>query len=111
MQRRGYAIIGQRVRVGRHDEIDLVARRSGVLVFVEVKTRRSESFGRPAAAVNRRKRHFLCRAAIRYMRRLRPAPAYFRFDVIEVIGAPGGPPPTIRHIENAFALESRYRAP
>lgn len=111
LRRRGYAIIGRRVRVGRRDEIDLLARRGGVLVFVEVKTRRNETFGRPAAAVTRRKRHYLSRAAVRYMRRLKPAPQYFRFDVVEVVGAPDGPPPVIRHIENAFTLESRYRAP
>lgn len=111
LQRRGYAIIGRRVRVGRRDEIDLVTRQGSVLVFVEVKTRKNEQFGRPAQAITPRKRHCLCRAAVRYMRRLHPPPSYFRFDVVEVVGAPGGPPPVIRHIENAFTLERRYRAP
>jgi hypothetical protein len=36
-------------------------------------------------------------------------PDYIRFDVIEVIGEPGGNEPEIRHIENAFPLDSSYR--
>ncbi|MGI6087825.1 MAG: YraN family protein [Kiritimatiellia bacterium] len=111
LRRRGYTIIGQRIRVGRRDEIDMVARHDNTLVFVEVKTRKTETFGRPAAAVTSRKRHCLSRAAVRYMRRMHPTPRCFRFDVVEVVGVPDGPPPVIRHIENAFALESRYRMP
>jgi len=82
-----------------------------VLVFVEVKTRRSESFGRPLAAVNRAKRHYLSRAAVRYLKRLRRPPAAFRFDIVEVIGAPGVREPTVRHVENAFPLDRCYRVP
>ena len=59
LRRRGYTIIGQRIRVGRRDEIDMVARHDNTLVFVEVKTRKTETFGRPAAAVTSRKRHCL----------------------------------------------------
>jgi putative endonuclease len=107
---KGYRILGARVRVGRHDEIDLVARHDGVLVFVEVKTRKNEDFGRPIDAVKRDKRRKLSRAAVRYMKRLRRKPDYFRFDVVEVIGTEGAPP-EIRHIENAFTLEAGYRVP
>ena len=71
LEGRGYRILGRRVRVGRRDEIDLVARAGETLVFVEVKTRRGEDFGRPAEAVDRDKRRALSRAAIRYLRRLR----------------------------------------
>ena len=105
---KGYHILGMRVRVGRHDEIDLVARHHDALVFVEVKTRKNEDFGRPIHAVDRDKRRRLSRAAIRYMKRLRSKPPYFRFDVVEVIGEEGGTP-EIRHIENAFQLEGGYR--
>ncbi len=111
LRQKGYAILGRRVRVGRRDEIDLVARDGAVLVFVEVKTRATEDFGRPCAAVNRAKRHYLSRAAVRYLRHLRSRPHAIRFDVVEVVGAVDAPVPLIRHIENAFPLDRCYRVP
>lgn len=107
----GLAILGRRVRVGRRDEIDLVARDGREIVFIEVKTRRNEDFGRPISAVDRRKRAAASRAALRYLRKARQTGACFRFDVVEVVGFEGGPPPTVRHIKNAFGLDRRYRAP
>jgi Holliday junction resolvase-like predicted endonuclease len=59
-----------------------------VLVFVEVKTRKNEDFGRPISSVNKAKRHRLSRAAVGYLKRQKPPPDYFRFEVIEVIGEP-----------------------
>lgn len=111
LRRQGFAILGCRVRPNRHDEIDLVAQHGDTLVFVEVKTRGSEFFGRPAAAVDRRKRHRLCRAAACYLRRTGYPGRYYRFDVVEVVGRPGGAPPLIRHLADAFRLETRYRFP
>lgn len=108
---KGFKILGRRVRVGTRDEIDLVARDRDSLVFVEVKTRKSEDFGRPLAAVDRAKRHSLSRAAIRYMMRLRKRPDYFRFDVVEVIGSAETSDPDIRHVENAFQMDRTYRVP
>lgn len=108
---KGYRILGSRVRVGRRDELDLVARHGDVLVFVEVKTRGTEEFGRPISSVNGAKRRALSRAAIGYLRRLRQKPPYFRFDVVEVVGAEGSGDPLLRHIENAFTLNPRYRIP
>jgi putative endonuclease len=106
---RKYEISGQRVRVGRHDELDIIAEHEGVLVFIEVKTRRSEQFGRPVSAVNREKRRRLSRAAVGYLRKRKLRPDYIRFDVVEVIGTPAGEAPVIRHIENAFPLDPAYR--
>ena len=106
-------VLGRRVKVGR-DEIDLVLEerdaRGREIVFVEVKTRSSELFGGGRAAMDRRKRHALCRAVARYMRRLPPTP--FRIDLVEVYGrADSGAPPRIEHQRAAVPMELRYAAP
>ncbi len=109
----GMRIRAKRLRVGRRDEIDLLAQDGQQLVFVEVKTRKTESFGRPITAVDRAKRLHMSRAAVRYVRRLRDPKIFFRFDVVEVIGSPDDPPEkvVVRHIPNAFQLERRYMLP
>ena len=105
---KGYRILGRRVRVAGRDEIDLVARDGKVLVFVEVKTRASERYGRPIAAVDRHKRRVTSRAAMRYIRKLKDPDIPFRFDVVEVVGTPEEGVETIRHIEEAYPLDQRY---
>ena len=113
LKNKGYQILGRNVRFGSRCELDLVARSPApeVLVFVEVKTRKTEAFGRPMSAVDRGKRRALGRAALRYLRRIQARPAHIRFDVVEVVGSPDGEPPVVRHIENAFSLGPGYRLP
>ncbi len=111
LARKGFKILGRRIRFGGQAELDLVVRDGATLVFVEVKTRATEDFGRPIDAVNRGKRKSLSRAAIRYVQRLRQKPEFIRFDVVEVIGHEGGEDPIIRHIKNVFSLEGGYRWP
>ena len=112
LKRQGWSILARRARTDRRNELDLVARADDTLVFVEVKTRASETFGRPMDAVTPAKRRHLSRAAVRYVSRRRIRLPYVRFDVIEVIGRPdAGEAPVIRHIENAFPLAGRYRFP
>ncbi len=83
----GLKFVAGRVRVGRN-EIDLIMedpRPEGrVIVFVEVKTRASHLFGGGFAAVDRRKRRSLCRAAIDWLRNC--SPTRFRIDVVLVYG-------------------------
>ena len=103
-------VLGRRVKVGR-DEIDLVLEESDArgreIVFVEVKARSSDLFGGGLAAVDRRKRRALCRAAARWMRR-RPAEP-FRIDVVEVVGdASRGAPDRVLHFRNAVPLDLRF---
>lgn len=81
LERRGYRIVGQNIRIGR-GEIDLIAYDRDVLVFVEVKARRSDRFGGPTWAVDPRKQRRLGVLAAGYMarRRLRDCPC--RFDLV-----------------------------
>ena len=109
LKSKGWKIVGERVRVGRHDEIDIIAQDANVLVFIEVKTRKNENFGRPFSAVNREKRRRISRAALTWLKKKTKPPDHIRFDVVEVIGEPDGHAPGIRHIENAFQLGASYK--
>lgn len=106
LRRKGWKALGRNVRFGGRMELDLVMRqpRPPVLVFVEVKTRRSEAWGRPADAVDAEKRRAAGRAGAKYRRALGArAPRHWRYDVVEVVGEPGAKAPLVRHIEGAWS--------
>ena len=107
LQRKGLKFLTANYRSPR-GEIDLVLRDGDCLVFAEVKTRSSEEWTRPAAAVNRERRQRLSRAALDYLRLLRNPPVKIRFDIVEVLLA-DGELKEIRHLPNAFSLERPYR--
>jgi putative endonuclease len=89
-------------------EIDLIFRDADCLVFVEVKTRSSEDWTRPAAAVNADKRRRLSRCALDYLRLLKQPPVKIRFDVVEVLLAEGRVR-EVRHLPNTFSLSQPWR--
>jgi putative endonuclease len=89
-------------------EIDLIFREDDCLVFVEVKTRSSEEWTRPAAAVNRERRQRLSRTALDYLRLLKNPPVKIRFDIVEVILRDGAVQ-EVRHLPNTFAMARPYR--
>ncbi|MFO7588206.1 MAG: YraN family protein [Gemmatimonadota bacterium] len=100
LEGRGLNVIARNWRAGRL-EIDLVAREGRAVVFVEVKTRRLGSGGRPAEAVDDRKRRNLVRAAGAWIAAHPGTGGEFRFDVVEVTLAAGGPP-LVDHWPDAF---------
>jgi putative endonuclease len=89
-------------------EIDLIFRDGDCLVFIEVKTRSSEEWTRPAAAVNARKRRLLSQTALDYLKRLKNPTVNIRFDIVEVLLADGAVQ-EIRHLPNTFTLARPYR--
>ena len=91
-----------------HGEIDLVFRDGDCLVFVEVKTRSSENWTRPAAAVNAAKRRRLSQTALAYLRQLKNPRVKIRFDIVEVLLAEGKVR-EVRHLPNTFPLERPFR--
>ena len=97
----GHRVLYRNFRAPQGGEVDLVCRdtRHGELVFVEVKTRSSEDFGRPAEAVNLKKQRLIIRGAMRWLQLLSMPDITYRFDIVEVVI---GPPLEIRHWENAF---------
>ena len=89
-------------------EIDLIFRDGKCLVFVEVKTRSSEEWSRPARAVDARKKRLLSQTAFDYLRLLKDPQVPIRFDIVEVLLA-DGEVAEVRHLPNAFSLSAPYR--
>src|SRR5436309_4263433 len=100
LKRQGLKFLTANFRSER-GEIDLVFRDHECLVFVEVKTRSSEDWVRPAAAVNARKRRLLSLCAFDYLRLLKNPPVKIRFDIVEVL-LQDGAVREVRHLPNPF---------
>ena len=92
----------------KRGEIDLVFRDDTCLIFVEVKTRSSEDWTRPAAAVNARKKRLLSQTALDYLRLLKNPQVKIRFDIVEVLLADGAVR-EIRHLPNTFPMSQPLR--
>lgn len=102
LERRGLRVLARNWRI-RLGELDLVAQDGPVLVFVEVKARRSDAFVDPSAGVDIRKRHRLRRLAEAYLALERPDPSPCRFDVVSVVLEQGRDrTPAVRHMVDAF---------
>jgi putative endonuclease len=107
LQRQGMKFLTANFRTPR-GEIDLIFRDGDCLVFIEVKTRSSEEWTRPASAVNAERRRRLTRAALDYLRLLRNPPVKVRFDIVEVL-LQNGAVREVRQLPNTFAMERPYR--
>ncbi|MCH5272174.1 MAG: YraN family protein [Lachnospiraceae bacterium] len=98
LQKNGYEILGRNF-FSRHGEIDIIAKKDGYLIFVEVKYRSGEAFGTPEEAVGFQKQKRIIAAAKYYLYRNGiPFDTPCRFDVVGVLGE------EIRVTENAFGL-------
>lgn len=107
LRRNGYKILYRNFRGRTGGEIDIVCRDKDTLVFVEVKTRTREDFGRPFDAVNRDKQKRISRGGLAWLRLLDDPDILFRFDVVEVILAKKAEP-RLELLRNAFALSEPY---
>ena len=98
LRRRGMRVIlrGYRTHSG---EIDLIARDGDVLVFVEVKSRRT---GSPVEAVDLEKQRRISRAAAFFLKSEGLSDVRHRFDVVAIVWPDDQKPPSIEHFENAF---------
>jgi putative endonuclease len=86
LRRRGCTVVARnfRSRSGA-GEIDLVAWDGEALAFVEVKTRSSEEYGAPEAAVDAEKRIAIARTAREYSLRSGVEWGKTRFDIVSVV--------------------------
>jgi len=83
--RQGFDILARRHRT-RSGELDIVAFEGDVLVFIEVKTRRSREFGEPWEFVDWRKQQILRRAAEEFIADYDLGQYAYRFDIVSVVG-------------------------
>ena len=97
----GYKILelNYRCKLG---EIDIVARERGVLVFVEVKARRSDRFGDPKTAVTPKKQRKVSMVALEYLKHNGGSDEKARFDVVAI--KLRSPQPDVEIVRNAFDL-------
>ena len=95
---KGYRILERNWRSG-HKEIDIVAMDGDTLVAVEVKTRKSNTYGEPDIAVGVMKQRMLIWATEAYVR-YHNMDVDVRFDIISIVFTDSEP--HIEHIEDAF---------
>lgn len=96
----GFKIIAKNYR-NWQSEIDLIATKDDMLIFVEVKTRTGTAFGMPEEFVNATKAKLIMRAAEQYIFDA-DWEKDVRFDIVSVLTLPDGST-DIRHIEDAFS--------
>ncbi len=101
LKKNGYKILEQNYK-NKLGEIDIVAKDRGTLVFVEVKTRRSDQYGHPKWAVTPRKQRKISMVALYYLKENRQTNRKARFDVVTVLDRQK--PPVVEIIKNAFEL-------
>jgi putative endonuclease len=101
LKNRGYRII-ERNYTCLFGEIDIVAKDGDTVVFVEVKSRKSEKFGDPQGAVGREKQKKISRISLTYLEEKHLYPCNARFDVVAIKMLPAGS--IVELIQNAFEL-------
>jgi putative endonuclease len=107
LRNHGYKILYRNFRDRTGGEIDIICRDGDTLVFVEVKTRGGEDFGRPIEAVDRQKQLRVSKGGLAWLRLLDNPDIVFRFDVVEVL-LPDEGDPRLELIQDAFELSQPY---
>lgn len=104
LERRGVRILSANFACAA-GEIDLIGQERDTVVFIEVKTRRSEAFGPPHLAVHQRKQRQIVRVAQWFLAERRLAEVACRFDVLAVTFPKDEENPRIDWLRDAFPAE------
>ena len=105
LKEHGYEILEKNYKC-KIGEIDVIARRQGRLVFVEIKTRTSAQFGTPQEAVDLRKQEKIFKVAQWYQKEKKLEKTPVAFDVVAVLWKEDEPP-EINLIVDAFEKEDK----
>ncbi len=103
-QQLGYKVLTQIFRVAE-GEIDIIAVDGNEIVFVEVKTRTSKSFGNAIAQISNTKRRRIIAAAMTYLSQENKENHDWRIDVLGVQLSRDGSVDRIDHVKNAVVDE------
>jgi putative endonuclease len=109
LKQQGFKIIARNRMLGGalKGEIDLIAIDGEFLVFVEVRTRTSETYMTPEASIRFPKRKAILRTVRRLIRRHKTAGLRPRIDVVAIIWPVGAKQPTIvRHHRGVMRVET-----
>jgi putative endonuclease len=101
LESKGYALLSRNVHTA-HGEIDIIASKEAAVIFIEVKTRSSHSFGYPEDSVTLRKQAHMLSAAQDYLQAHPESSESWQFDVIAIERKPGGKPEIV-HFENVIS--------
>ena len=84
LKKKGYRIIERNFRK-KYEEIDIIATFSSTLIFIEVKTRTSDSFGTPFEGISSFKLHHLVQLAQFYKQTHKGLPDDLRIDAVGIV--------------------------
>ena len=101
LRAKGHRILKRNFKGPRRGEVDIIARHDRLLLFIEVKTRRSDTKIRPLDAVDKTKQQLIERGANAWLKLLKTRNLPWRFDVIEIL-LEEGEKPKVNHVKNAF---------
>ena len=102
LERQGYSILETNYRCA-YGEVDIVALEGNAVVFVEVKTRRDRTFGRPEESVTAAKQEKLIETAQAYLQENSGLPEDWRIDVVAIRASDPRSPPQVDLIRNAVS--------
>ncbi len=111
LKQAGYSILAKQYRTDL-GEIDVIALDGEVVVFVEVKTRRSDSKGQPFEAVTPQKQSQLTRLASSFLKKHKLLNQPARFDVVSILWPSEQSnlsKPEIQHFQDAFAPSGKFQ--
>jgi len=102
LKRKGYRLLARGLD-SPLGELDIIAVDGRTIVFVEVKTRRSDDAGHPAEAIDSRKELRMTQAALAYLKAQGLLQYAARFDVVAITWPENAKSPAIEHYQNAFS--------
>ena len=101
LKKAGYQILCRNYRT-RFGEIDIIAKDADTIVFVEVKSRRTSTFGHPKYSITHKKQERISKTALNYLKENDQSNCRARFDVVTVNSA--DKKTDVEIIKNAFEL-------